>query len=564
MGQDVANRQFTREDRARYRQKVKRCLDVFARMLSESRFDTERRSMGLEIELNLTDAGGDPAMINDRVLGMIADPDFQTELAQFNIEINIPPKRLDGPVFEGLERDVRASLNHADDVANEADADVVMIGILPTVRPEHLTEDTLSANPRYALLNEQVFAARGEDISLAIDGVERISTTADTIAPEAACTSVQLHLQVNPETFAAHWNASQAIGGVQLAMGANSPFFFGKELWRETRIALFEQAADTRSDELKAQGVRPRVWFGERWITSIFDLFEENVRYFPSLLPICDDEDPLEVLDRGDVPKLGELRLHNGTIYRWNRPVYDVVRGRPHLRVENRCLPAGPTVVDVLANAAFYYGLVKVLAEADRPVWSQMSFAAAEENFHNGARHGIEARIYWPGIGEVPASRARAAPPAAAGSSRPRGVGGRDGGQGPAARHHRATLPARGQRRLMAGGDLPPARSTDHDRPDALREMMRALRRAHALQRARAHLAGLTAHGASAGDARQVSSGSTAAQNSSSPNERPWLAISSKVPGTGSPPGSESPRTSNCSLALNTPVALSSRFPSES
>ena len=187
-----------------------------------------------------------------------------------------------------------------------------------------------------------MFAARGEDIHLAIDGVERISAYADSIAPEAACTSVQLHLQVNPETFAAHWNASQAIAGVQLAMGANSPFFFGKELWRETRIALFEQAADTRSDELKAQGVRPRVWFGERWITSIFDLFEENVRYFPSLLPIVDDEDPVEVLDRGDVPQLGELRLHNGTIYRWNRPVYDVVRGRPHLRVENRCLPAGP------------------------------------------------------------------------------------------------------------------------------------------------------------------------------------------------------------------------------
>ena len=407
MGQDVASTQFTREDRARYRQKVRRCLDVFARMLSESRFDTERRSMGLEIELNLTDAGGDPAMVNEQVLGLIADPDFQTELAQFNIEINIAPQLLTGEVFQKLETEVRASLNHADDVANDAGAEVVMIGILPTVRPEHLTEETFSANPRYALLNEQVFAARGEDISIAINGIhgtDRLSTTADTIAPEAACTSVQLHLQVDPERFAAHWNASQAVAGVQLAMGANSPFFFGKELWRETRIALFEQAADTRSEELKAQGVRPRVWFGERWITSIFDLFEENVRYYPSLLPVCDDEDPLEVLDRGDVPQLGELRLHNGTIYRWNRPVYDVVRGRPHLRVENRCLPAGPTVVDVLANAAFYYGLVKVLADADRPVWSQMSFAAAEENFHTSARDGIGAKIYWPGIGEVPAT----------------------------------------------------------------------------------------------------------------------------------------------------------------
>ena len=170
MGQDVASRQFTREDRQRYRQKVKRCLDVFARMLAESRFDAERRSMGLEIELNLTDTGGDPAMVNDKVLALMADPDFQTELAQFNIEINIPPKLLAGEVFSGLETDIRASLNHADDVADEAGADVVMIGILPTVRPEHLTEDTFSSNPRYALINEQVFAARGEDIHLGNEG----------------------------------------------------------------------------------------------------------------------------------------------------------------------------------------------------------------------------------------------------------------------------------------------------------------------------------------------------------------------------------------------------------
>ena len=449
-------------------------------MLAESRFDAERRSMGLEIELNLTDAGGDPAMVNDKVLALMADPDFQTELAQFNIEINIPPKLLAGEVFSGLETDVRASLNHADDVANEAGADVVMIGILPTVRPEHLTEDTLSANPRYALLNEQVFAARGEDIHLSIDGVERISAYADTIAPEAACTSVQLHLQVNPETFAAHWNASQAIAGVQLALGANSPFFFGKELWRETRIALFEQAADTRSDELKAQGVRPRVWFGERWITSIFDLFEENVRYFPSLLPIVDDEDPLEVLRarrRAAARRAAAAQRHASTA--GTGRCTTCVRGRPHLRVENRCLPAGPTVVDVLANAALYYGLVKVLAEADRPVWSQMSFAAAEENFHNGARHGIDARIYWPGIGEVPATELvlRHLLPLAHRGLEEWGVG--DRRPRPAARHHRAALPATG----INGAPGRPTRSTgcstDNDRPDALREMMRAVRRQH-------------------------------------------------------------------------------------
>ncbi len=402
MGEDVAATVFSRDDRQRYRQKVKRCLDVFARMLSEARFDQARGSVGLEIELNLTDEAGDPAMLNARVLEAIADGDFQTELAQFNVEINVPPRSLEGGVLGALERDVRTSLNNAEEKARGVGAHMVMVGILPTVTERHLDADSFSANPRYQLLNEQIFAARGEDLDVAIAGVERLSTFADTIAPEAACTSVQLHLQVDPSAFGPHWNAAQAIAGIQLALAANSPFFFGKELWRETRIPLFEQATDTRPEELRAQGVRPRVWFGERWVTSIFDLFEENVRYFPALLPVCEDEEPLEVIERGDIPGLGELRLHNGTIYRWNRPIYDVVRGRPHLRVENRVLPAGPTVVDVLANAAFYYGLVRTLVDQDRPIWSQMSFSAAEENFHAGARDGIEANVYWPGLGEVP------------------------------------------------------------------------------------------------------------------------------------------------------------------
>ena len=176
-----------------------------------------------------------------------------------------------------------------------------------------------------------------------------------------------------PERFADHWNAAQVLAGPQLALGANSPFFLGQRLWAETRIPLFTQATDTRSVELKNQGVRPRVWFGERWITSIFDLFEENVRYFPALLPELYDEEPEEVFERGEVPELKELRLHNGTVYRWNRPIYDIVGGRPHLRVENRVLPAGPSIADVMANAAFYYGTMRVLAEEDRPVWTRMA-----------------------------------------------------------------------------------------------------------------------------------------------------------------------------------------------
>jgi hypothetical protein len=277
----------------------------------------------------------------------------------------------------------------------------MIIGILPALRQEHAVLDNISANPRYRLLNEQIIAARGEDMTLDIRGNERLQASVDSIAAEAACTSLQFHLQVSPDAFATYWNASQAIAGVQVAVGANSPFLFGKRLWAETRIALFEQATDTRPEELRAQGVRPRVWFGERWITSIFDLFEENVRYFPPLLPITEDEDPVEVLAAGGVPNLGELRLHNGTVYRWNRPVYDVMNGRPHLRVENRVLPAGPTVVDQVANAAFYFGLVGELAERDRPIWTQLNLSAAEENFHTAARAGLDASIWWPHLGEV-------------------------------------------------------------------------------------------------------------------------------------------------------------------
>ncbi|WP_110205919.1 glutamate-cysteine ligase family protein [Nocardioides daejeonensis] len=404
MGEEIASQEFSRADRARYREKVRQCLDVFTRMLRESVFDTDDPMIGLEIELNLVDDRGLPAMKNAEVLEQIADPDFQTELGQFNVEINVPPRHLHKDGLEVYEEELRRSLNHAEQRSREVGAHMVMIGILPTLADAHLTQDALSPNPRYRLLSDQILNSRGEDIVIDIAGVERLRTTADSIIPEAACTSTQFHLQCSPDDFAGHWNAAQAVAGIQLAVGANSPVLLGRELWRETRIPLFEQATDTRSEELKAQGVRPRVWFGERWITSVFDLFEENVRYFPALLPVTDAEDPEQVLADGGVPTLPELRLHNGTIYRWNRPVYDIADGVPHLRVENRVLAAGPTVVDTLANAAFWFGLVRQLSGSERPLWSQMSFSAAEENFHQAARHGIEAEVYWPGLGQVRAA----------------------------------------------------------------------------------------------------------------------------------------------------------------
>ena len=404
MGRDIQPIQISGEDRGRYRDKLQRSLEVFARMLRERLFDDDPSQVGLEIELNLVDSRGAPSMRNADVLDAIADPAWATELGQFNMEINVPPRGLDGDALAGLEKEVRDSLNTADARAQDTGSRLVMIGILPTLHERDMHEGVLSANARYRVLNEQIFAARGEDMRIAIEGEEDLVTYAGSITPEAACTSVQLHVQVSPETFASYWNAAQAIAGVQVALAANSPFLFGKRLWDETRITLFEQATDTRPVELAQQGVRPRVWFGERWITSVFDLFEENIRYFPALLPICEDEDPLAVLDQGACPQLAEMSLHNGTVYRWNRPVYAVVNGMPHLRVENRVLPAGPSVVDVMANAAFYYGLVRVLAEAQRPLWSQMSFATAAENLYAAARSGLEAHLYWPGVGEAPAT----------------------------------------------------------------------------------------------------------------------------------------------------------------
>jgi hypothetical protein len=401
MGKDLAVATFTTKDRTRYRQKVRRCLEALARMLDAGIFDTEGRMTGLEIELNLMDAEAEPAMRNAEVLANLADPRFQAELGQFNLELNARPRLISGHGFADYERDILESIGRAQDRAGKVDSTIVLIGSLPTLTPEHLVLANLSANERYRALNDEIVGARGEQFRVDIHGVERLQTANDSIAPEAACTSVQFHVQVPPDRFAAYWNASQAVAGVQVAVGANSPYLHGRRLWAETRIALFEQATDTRPDELKAQGVRPRVWFGDRWISSVLDLFEENVRYFPPLLPILDDEDPKDVLRNGGVPRLSELRLHNGTVYRWNRPVYDVMNGRPHLRVENRVLPAGPTVVDMLANAAFYFGLAQCLAEEERPIWSQLPFPSAADNFHAGARDGLEATMSWPRHGRI-------------------------------------------------------------------------------------------------------------------------------------------------------------------
>ena len=403
MGKEVSSAQYTREQRREFREKVRRGLDALERMLNDHPFQTDRPLTGLEIELNLIDAEGFPSFENAEVLKAIADPDYQTELARHNIELNSPPATLAGDSVLEREQQLRTSLNRAEEIAKTTGSHICCIGILPTLQAGHFDRDWISEGQRYLALNDSIFIARGEDIELNIEGRggEHLEMWADSIAPESACTSVQLHLQMSPGEFADHWNAAQAISGPQLGLAANSPFLFGRRLHAETRIELFKQATDTRPVELRNQGVRPRVFFGERWVTSIFDLFEENTRYFPSLLAEVSDEDPSAVLDRGETPELAEMCLHNGTIYRWNRPIYAVVDGQPHLRVENRVLPAGPTIVDTMANAVFYYGLVRSLATSERPVWSRLSFAAAAENFSACARDGLEAEVYWPGVGEL-------------------------------------------------------------------------------------------------------------------------------------------------------------------
>jgi gamma-glutamyl:cysteine ligase YbdK (ATP-grasp superfamily) len=394
---------FSRIDRRRYRRKVLRSLDVFAAMLDHFRFDEDKRMIGLETEIDLVDAKCEPAMCNAEFLDRLRDPSFKAELGAFNLEVNSSPRLLSGSGLDEYEREFRTSLNTARTVADGMDIELVLTGILPTLEPSHTVPGNLSAQARYHALNDQIIDSRGDDITIDIRGEESLRIRLESVMGESANTSIQVHLQVTPASFASYWNASQAIAGVQIALGANSPFLFGRRLWDETRIPLFEQAVDERPAELRNQGIRPRVWFGERWVTSIFDLFEENVRYFGALLPACDDEDPDAVVEAGGVPKLSELRLHNGTIYRWNRPVYDIRDGLPHLRVENRVLPAGPTVVDMFANLAFYAGLTRTLAEADRPVWSQLSFNAAKENFLAAARYGMAATLFWPQRGESPA-----------------------------------------------------------------------------------------------------------------------------------------------------------------
>ncbi|MFE5777493.1 glutamate--cysteine ligase [Brachybacterium sp. NPDC056505] len=407
MGREIGSTQYTRSERTHYRRELRRNLDLFETFLDTAEFRTEG-TIGVELEMNLAVESGDgdpmaPALLADEVIPAIDDPDFVHELGRFNVEANLPVTHPRGSGLRDLEQQLHERIEKADATARRHGARVVPVGHLPTLTSEMFQDDSWrSPGARYEALENTVMEARGEEIHLRISGEGRgLDVEFDSIGPEAACTSMQLHLQVSPEQFADVWNAAQAIAGPQAALGANSPFLFGRRLWHENRIPAFTQALDTRPPEYATQGVRPRVWFGERWITSMFDLFEENVRLFPALIPESRTmaEEPL--LAESASPRLHELMLHNGTVWRWNRPIYDPGEDMPHLRLENRLLPAGPSAIDMAANAAFLYGILESLVKERRPLWSRMSFEQAAEHFELCARWGLEARITWPRLGKV-------------------------------------------------------------------------------------------------------------------------------------------------------------------
>ena len=453
MGKDVDHTEFSREDRTRYRLKVRRCLDVFERMLAQSQFDFERPMTGVEIELNLVDEKGDPALRNAEVLDAVSHADFQTELGQFNVEINVQPRTLAGDAAVELEQSVRDTLNHAEEKARTTGSHMVMVGILPTLTDKQLNAESLSHNPRYALLNDQIFAARGEDLHITIDGVQRLSTYG-----RHGRAGGGLHQRAVPP-------AGEPVGVPPvLERGAGDRRRAGRA-GRQLAVLPRQGAVAGDPDPAVRAGHRHPVGGAEgagRAAAGVVrgavdHLHLRPVRGERPLLPgaaaaVRRPRTRWRCSSRGDVPQLRELRLHNGTVYRWNRPVYDVVRGKPHLRVENRVLPAGPTVVDIMANAR--------LLLRDRAGARRRRPATVEPDVVRRGRGELPQPA--PGTAWRRRSTGRAPgrcrstelvlrrllPMAAEGldrwevsPARPR----------PAARHHRAALPHRPQRRLLAG-----------------------------------------------------------------------------------------------------------------
>ncbi len=366
------------------------------RMLAGEWLETGVRRIGAEQEMFLVDRGLRPANRALTLLEELPRNFFTTELGQFNLELNLTPLVFQGDCLSRLEQELDVRMAEVRAVAAKHGVRVLLTGILPTLEKRHLGLDSMTPIPRYYQLNQIMRGLRGGEFRTYIKGLDEFQTKHDNVMLEACNTSFQLHFQVGPGEFALLYNVAQLATAPVLAAAVNSPVLLRHRLWHETRVALFQQSVDTRSETHTQRGGRVRVNFGDHWIEeSILEIFREDVARYRVLIATELEESPLAKLDRGEVPELKALRLHNGTIYRWNRPCYGVAGGRAHLRIEARALPAGPSVLDEVANAAFFFGLMCGLSDEYGDPKDKMPFDDAKANFMAAARYGLHARLHW-------------------------------------------------------------------------------------------------------------------------------------------------------------------------
>ncbi|HSP05610.1 MAG TPA: hypothetical protein VLR94_00455, partial [Acidobacteriota bacterium] len=370
-------------------------IDMWAleQMLVSGRVESGVRRIGAEQEMFLVDRKMRPAPIYARILRILNDSRFVTELAQFNLEANVTPLEFTGRCLRVMEAELEEMIGLTRRAAAACSAEVVLAGILPTLTLQDLKMENITDLPRYRELNRTLTELRGSDFIVHIKGLDELAVTSNNMMLEACNTSFQIHYQADPENFPALYNVAQAITAPLLAVAVNSPVLFHKRLWHETRLALFERSVDERSSAHLERERPPRVGFGDTWMrNSVMEMFREDAARYRVIMTADADEDPAAVLSRGEVPRLSALRVHNGTVWHWNRPCYGVIRGKPHLRIENRVMPAGPSVIDQMANAALFFGLMHEMPHAYPPIDTVMAFDHAKENFYSAARHGLNAQ----------------------------------------------------------------------------------------------------------------------------------------------------------------------------
>jgi len=373
-----------------------RDIHALEHMLDSGLIESGVHRIGVEQELFLVDAAWHPAPLALDILERIDDPHYTTELGLFNLEINLDPLVFEGDCLSQLEGQLNRSLATVRAAAHQCEAEVVLSGILPTLRKSDLALTNMTPKPRYRALNTVLTQLRGGDYEFQLKGADELSIKHDSVMLEAGCTSFQVHYQVEPAEFSQCYNIAQAMTAPLLAAAANSPLLFGRRLWRETRIPLFQQSVDTRRASTHLRERAPRVSFGQQWVDhSILDLIQEDLARFRVLIGTPSREDSLRLLEEGGLPELQALRLHIGTVYRWNRGCFGLGGGKAHIRIENRVLPAGPSVVDEVANAAFFLGLLRGGQQTYGDIAQKMPFHNAEINFLAAAQRGLDAQFTW-------------------------------------------------------------------------------------------------------------------------------------------------------------------------